>query len=80
MKILKKIRIKAIRLYREGVKKKIVAYFGDLFYEAGVVMVTTGVIGFFFVRDDKLDDMTIAKLFVYGIIIFTIGFVLKLAK
>lgn len=67
-------------MYRKAVRFKVVAYFGDLFYESGVVMITTGVIGYFFIKDDKLDDMTIGKMFVYGIIVFTMGFFLKLAK
>lgn len=80
MRFFRKIKIKGLRLYRKAISLKIVAYFGDLFYESGVVMVTTGVIGYFFIKDDKLDSMTIAKLFVYGIIVFTMGFFLKLAK
>ncbi|TDA63610.1 hypothetical protein E0765_07180 [Sulfuricurvum sp. IAE1] len=80
MRFIRKLKIKGLRLYRKAVRRNIVAYFGDLMYEAGVVMFTTGVIGYFFIKDDKLDDVTIFKLFLYGIIVFTIGFVLKLAK
>lgn len=80
MRFFRKIKIKGLRIYRKAVRRNIVAYFGDMMYESGVVMFTTGVIGYFFIKDEKMDDMTIVKLFVYGIIVFTIGFVLKLAR
>lgn len=80
MSFFRKVKIKGLWAYRKAVRFKIIAYFGDLFYESGVVMVTTGVIGYFFIKDEKLDGMTITKLFLYGIIVFTMGFFLKLAK
>lgn len=80
MRFFRKVKIKGLRVYRKAVRRNIVAYFGDMMYESGVVMFTTGVIGYFFIKDEKMDDMTIVKLFVYGIIVFTIGFVLKLAR
>lgn len=68
------------RFYALFKKSFLYGYIGALLYETGVVLITAGVLGYFFIHDEHITIEILAKLLVYGIIAFTIGYYINTKK